>query len=397
MFSFHSIKELINTLNRERDLLSELFEKRRIPFKEEYALELVDFREERLEFLKERGVVRSNGPYIEIDDQFLQFFELILEVNEEINTSYIHESIRQIRENILYYLQESNQGRKYSYLRAVKMSLRKIGRIMLRNVVDLNRNIENTFKTEPTYRVKIAKLENYDRKRQDITALLDQTERLLAEDEQTFFRAALDEELKQITTDLRFLMNESRHNLIEIQKQIIEYLNQIKYQSRVTEKLRQIKYLKDQFELRTRTDIDEVLGRSHSLIFEPNPSYPLKLSLEFLQTDEALQSILRTALKLKAASGTVGLPLADGIGDDYLRAETEREVIINLDELKNGFEASGNHLFGFVMNYTFPREVSFEERITLYCQMVSFYEKDLNVTETFGRHEGLEYAMVYPR
>src|SRR3990172_2469303 len=204
MFSFSSVKELINALNREKELLSELFEKRRIPFREEYAQELVDFREERLAFLKERGGLRANGQYIELDDQFLQFFEMVLEVNEEINTSYIHESIRQIRENILYYLQESSQARKYSYLRIVKTGLRKIGRITLRNIVDLNRNIENTFKTEPTYKIKIAKLENYDVKRQDISALLDQTEKLLTEDEQTFFKTALDEELRQVTLELRF-------------------------------------------------------------------------------------------------------------------------------------------------------------------------------------------------
>jgi hypothetical protein len=39
--------------------------------------------------------------------------------------------------------------------------LRKIGQIALRNIVNFNRYIENTFKTEPTSRGKISKLENY--------------------------------------------------------------------------------------------------------------------------------------------------------------------------------------------------------------------------------------------
>lgn len=396
MFSFYSIKELINALNREKDLLSELFEKRRISLKTEDALYLVDFKDDRLEFLKERGVIRLNGPYIEIGDEFLQFFELILEVNEEINTSSIHEHIKEIKQNILYYLEEKNQSRKDFYLKSVKSDLRRIERITLRNIVDLNRNIEHTFKTEPTYKIKISKLENYDQKRKDINILLEQTSRLLTEDEQTFFKTALDEELKQITLLLRIRINEAQHNLIEIQRQIIEYLNQIKYQSKVTEKLRQIKYLKDQMELKTRTNFMEILAQTRGVIFEPNPAYPLKLSLEYLQTDEAYQAILKMSERIQASAGASVLPLAERIAEDYLQTETEKEIFINTDELKSSFSASGNNLFSFIMNYPFIREVPFQERVTIYCRMVSLYESELNVTETYNKHQEIEYAMVYP-
>jgi hypothetical protein len=71
------------------------------------------------------------------------------------------------------------------------------------------------------------------------------------------------------------------HNLIEIERQVIDFLNQIQQQSGVVEKLRQIKYLKDQFILETTTDIKQVLVANNSVIFEPNPSYPLKLSLDY--------------------------------------------------------------------------------------------------------------------
>ncbi len=392
---FHSVKDLVAALYRERNLLSELFEKRKIPFKEEYALELVEFDEERLEFLKERGVIRSNASFVEIDDQYLQFLETILDVNEEINTFFIDENIQQIKQGILYYLQENHESRKYAYLRSIKSSLRKAGRITLRNIMDLNRNIEHAFKTEPTYAVKISKLEHYDRKRQDISSLLDQIENLVGEDEQTFFKAALDEELRQIVVQLRHQINEYRHNLIEIQKQIIEYLNQIKYQSRVAEHLRRIKHLKDQFELKTKTNIEEILGRNNSVIFEPNPFYPLKLSLEYLQTDEAWQSILKVGQKVKH-SAPPGLPIADNIAGNYLLIETEQEAVIDLDAIRNGFSASGNHLFGFLMNYPYPREVPFEEKVTIFCRMVSLYEQELKITDAFNRHGEVEYAVVYP-
>jgi hypothetical protein len=93
----------------------------------------------------------------------------------------------------------------------------------LRNVIDLNRNIENAFKTEPNYAIKIAKLESFDEKRRTVYMLIEQTDKLATEDESTFFTTALDEELKQVVIIVRAQLTESRHNLIETQKQIIEY------------------------------------------------------------------------------------------------------------------------------------------------------------------------------
>jgi len=183
MSQFHSIKELINTLAWSKELLSEMFEKRKsFVYKYDHALEIME--EEKLETLKNRGVLRQNGPYLEMDDQFLHFFEQILEVNEEINTSYINENIQQVKQQINYYLQENHKIRRYAYLKAVKSLLRKTGRITLRNIIDLNRNVENAFKTEPNYKIKISRLENFDQKQKDVQLLIDQTDRLVTQDEQ---------------------------------------------------------------------------------------------------------------------------------------------------------------------------------------------------------------------
>jgi hypothetical protein len=150
MKTFNNIKELVSTLNREEKLLSEMFTKRKtLNYKKIYALELVDFDEERIEKLIQFSVIRENGGFLEIDDTFLEFFEQILDVNEEINLSYINDNIKNIKENINYYLNENNENRKYSYLRFIKKTFRKIGIITLKSVVDLRRNIENTFKNEP--------------------------------------------------------------------------------------------------------------------------------------------------------------------------------------------------------------------------------------------------------
>lgn len=398
MNKFSDIKELFSALKKEEKLLSEMFKNRKlINYKYEYALDLVENNENRLQYLIDREVLRQNGGDLEIDDLFLQFFEQVLDANEEINTSYINDNIEKISQNIQYYLNENNENRKYDYLKKIKTTLRNIGNITLRNVVDLKRNVNNTFKSEPNYKNKKAKLIHLDQKRQDIAKLIDQTNLLTSEREVTFFTTATDEELKRIIVQLKIQLGKCSHNLIEIERQIIIFLNQIQYQSSVIEKLRKIKYLKDQYILETSSDIKTLLSNNNSVIFEPNPQYPIKLSLDFLQTsEEAFASIRKTAQKLKTKV-KAKQPIADKISGEYLRTQIEEEIQINLEEVKNGFLASGYTLFDFVLNYNFAKEVSFDERITIYCQLISQYESMFNITNNYQEKDNIEFAVVYPK
>ncbi len=394
MNHFQSIKELINTLVWSKELLVEMFEKRKsFAYKMDHALELLD--EDRIETLCVKGILRKNGPFLEIDEQFQVFFEQVLEVNEEINTSYINENIQLVKQHINFYLQENNEHRKYTYLKQVKAALRKIGRITLRNIVDLNRNIENAFKAEPNYAIKIARLEAFDEKRRAIYRLIEQTELLVSEEEVTFFITALDEELKQVVTQLRNQLTESRHNLIETQKQIIDYLNQVKHQSRMLEKIKQVKYLKDQFELKAKTNIIPLLMARNDVMYESRPAYPLKLSLDYLQSDEGRAMIEKVAGRMKQI-GKSKMPIAESIASDDLLPGIEEEIFIDLEEIKRGFIASGHHLYSYIMQYHYERDVSYEEKITIFCQMISMYEQELNVKDIFQNDEMVEYAMVYP-
>lgn len=399
MNTFSNIKELVATLSREVNLLSEMFKKRKSikNFQYDYALDLVDNNDKRIKYLLDREVIRQNGNNLEIDDLFLQFFEQILNANEEVNTSYINENIEKIKQNIDYFLNENNEQRKYNYLREIKKTLRNVGNITLRNVVDLKRNIDNTFKNEPNYKNKIAKLNNLDNKRKDIIRLIEHTELLLSNDSITFFKSATDEELKRIIVQLKIQLQKCTHNLIEIEKQIIDFLNQIQYQNTVIEKLRQIKYLKDQFTLETSTDFKAVINNNNAVVFEPNPSYPLKLSLEFLHSDEGVYaSILKISKQMQSAVKT-SLTLADKLPEEYLQTQTEEEIQINLEEVKNGFVASSYNLLDFVSVYQYPKDVSFEELVNIYCQLVSQFEALFEISDKYQEKENMEFATIYPK
>jgi len=323
MNHFNSIRELLNTLSRGNKLIAEMFEKRKLSaYRYDYAMELMDNNEDVIQLLISKNIIIQNNAYLELDDQFLHFFEDILEVNEEINLSYINENIRQIKEYATYYLQSNTDSERYKYLKNVKSTLQKIGRSTLRNIVDLNRNIDNAFKTEPNYKIKLTKLENYKQKLESIQTLIEQTERLLNEDELTFFKLANDEGLKDIRNQLILNLTESRHNLIETRRQIIEYINQIKYQSKLIEKLKQLKYLRDQFEIKHKTNIRQVLSGNHALVFEPKPSYRLKLSIDNLQKDENYALIQKVRNRYKSAINPLKQSADDLTSHDRLAAET---------------------------------------------------------------------------
>ncbi|EKF54163.1 hypothetical protein I215_13902 [Galbibacter marinus] len=395
MNTFNDIKELVLTLNREAKLIAEMFSKRKsIDYKLSDALQLVDYDENRIDFLIQRSVIRENGGILEFDDLFLKFFEDVLDVNEEINLSYIDQNIKHIKENIVYYLNENNQTRKYGYLKLIKKTFRKIGLITYRSVVDLRRNIENTFKNEANYKIKQLKLENLDDKRTTVNSLINQTLSLINEEEVTFFNRAFDEELNRNIIDLKYQLSECSHNLIEIEKQLIDYLNQIKKHGKFLEKLRRLKYLKDHFTIEAETNIRQILSGKNQVVFEKRITEPLKLSIDLLRNDEkAFETIRRIAKKHKDRKRFKS-ELADSISSDYLEDNVEEEVMIDYGEIRNRFMATSDNLFNFILNYDFLKEVDFNERVTIFCQVISLYETELDIKNDFQTHNEVEYAMV---
>lgn len=78
----------------------------------------------------------------------------MLEVNEEISVASVKESIDNLNAAIEYYQNENNPNRKYGYLKDVKRILRNIAYTTTRNVIDLKRNIDNTYKTNQPFPIR---------------------------------------------------------------------------------------------------------------------------------------------------------------------------------------------------------------------------------------------------
>lgn len=163
MKSFRSIEELLKVLGREKELLKEMFAKRKsLSFRRDLAEDLVDGDSRRLELLLEYGVLRQNAGFLELEESYLRFFEDVLQVNEEIAISSVKDYIDTLNEQIGYWLKETNPRRKLSYHRAVIRMLYNIAGATVRSTVDLKRNVDTVYKNEPNYLIKKEKLVHLD-------------------------------------------------------------------------------------------------------------------------------------------------------------------------------------------------------------------------------------------
>ena len=396
---FHSLEELIRALDRERKLLYALFQDRkRLSFRYNLAKELATKKDESLEFLRRFGIIHENGDFVELEDVYLKFFEEVLEGNEEINVASVKESIGSLNAAIDYYQSEKNATRKWGYLKDVKRILRNIALTTLRNVIDLKRNIDNTYKNEPTFVVKKKKLVHLDEKRKDIAALINECEKVIDEKQATFFLVAMDVELKDTVTDVKLQLKEVYHNLLELDRQIINYLNLIEYQNRLFEKVQKLKYLRDQMLLETNTDIKAKMDARNPVWMEPRPRYTLKVSLSMLRTTDTGLKILQDVAKGKSNDRLRKGNLAEPLTKEELTEQQKVLQTVDVREVKTAFMASGDNLFHFVMNYSgYRKQMADEEKLVLFCQIAAQYHDELVISEEYGRHGNIEFPFIYPK
>ena len=396
MNTFRSIDELIKTLDREKMLLKEMFSKRKSPsFRYDYALELTEYKEERIKYLIDYGVIRDSGIFLEMEDIYLKFFEEVLQVNEEINVSFVQEYLDHLNDDIEYYLKENNEQRKYAYQREVKRCLKNIALTTVRNVMDLKRNVDNTYKNEPNYQIKLAKLKKLDEKRQNIALLITRSEDLIDNQQPTFFRVAMDVQMRTVVSDVKLQLNDSFHNLIEIEKEIIHYLNLIAYQNKIFEKVRKLKYLRDQFLLEANTDIKRVLVNRNPVWMEPMANYRIKLSINELRNSAEAATLIRKVATQRKDKARGLQNVAEAIPQEYLSEAGELFDAVNLQEVFNAFSASGTHLFRFVMDYSYHKPVSEYEKVLFFCQIASQYADSLEFTERYESTAYVEYPIIY--
>ena len=196
-------------------------------------------------------------------------------------------------------------------------------------------------------------------------------------------------------SDVKLQLNDSYHNLIEIEKQIIHYLNLIAYQNRIFEKVRKLKYLRDQFLLEEHTDVRKVISEKNPVWMEPVTSYRIKLSIDNLRTSATAAELIRKVMSRRNDKAKGPRNVAEAIPEAYLTNTGEIYDAVNLQEIFNAFAASGRHLFSFVMDYPYSQPVQENDKVLYFCQIASQYADNLVFTDEYESNSEVEYPLIY--
>ena len=371
-------------------------QRKTIAVKYDDALETLDGDENKLKLLITYGVIVKTGDSLELDDAYQRFFEEVLSVNEDINISSVKMYIDKLNLGINSYLAAENNTRREGFLREIRHTFKSIDNATRRNVIDLKRNVDDTYKQEPNFKIKELRLKDFDEKARLIGELIHQTERVM--DEQTiFFSTAAEYGLKQTVSEVREGLRESAHGLIAVTAQIIDYLNRIEYQSRLVKRVRQLKYLRDQFMIEQATNVKELMAQTDAVWMERQPKYITRVSLDFLHNEDTALDILDNIRRRLSKKANIKSRLAEKIDISYLEDQTETTRAFNHQELLNGFLAQSSDLFHYVWNYSFTDSLDKELRLVLFLQMASQYPDQMHYTDEIKTIDNIEYPIIYPR
>ena len=371
-------------------------QRKTVAVKYDDALDTLDGDENRLKHLITYGIIVQTGDSLELDDTYQQFFEEVLAVNEDINISSVKMYIEKLNLGISTYLAAENNTRREGFLREIRHTFKSIDNATHRNVIDLKRNVDDTYKQEPNFKIKELRLKNFDEKAQLIRELIHQTEKVI-EEQTIFFSSVADYGLKQTVSEVRDSLRESAHGLIAITAQIIDYLNRIEYQSQLVKRVRQLKYLRDQFMIEQATNVKELISHTNDVWMEKQPKYITRVSLDFLRNEDSALEILENIRQRLSKKANIKSRLAEKIDAHYLEVQTETTIAFNHQEILNGFLAQSSDLFYYLWNYSFTETLDKELRLVLFLQMASQYPEQMRYTNEIQSIDNIEYPIIYPR
>jgi len=389
------ISKLLSTLNSERQLFESLFEKRNRLVVWHEVSSLVG--EDKLEYLLNTELLTQTDDSIELDERVLSFFEEFLETNEDVEIGDVDELLINLKYNIeLYQNEKDNEHSRERYLGKIKRILKKIPNMILKNLSLLQLHIGLTYKTQSSHKNKVLELEHYKLKLDKLMNIEVKVQKALRHEE-SFFKLVSSHETVLLSLRLKVRLRELRVSLIELQKQVIEYINKTLHKQHFFEHIIKLKEMKSALEIKEKTNLLKLLEMQTTPLFM---SKPLRLS-SFLDTEEVYEfGFSEMVQKLRHVVPRVKFSVskAEELEESFFEAEEKAQFMIDTDALHEEFLESKSDLFSFINTKTFTVEQNLEDKITLYCQLALMYESEYDFNEIKREKiEQYEYLYITPK
>jgi hypothetical protein len=378
-----NVNDILSQLYQHRDVVEFLFANREnITVNELLARE--DISQEQYMKLRSLDLLYEYENIVSLNDAVIAMFEDFMEIGE-VTPGFINDYLNELKRHIRFY----HEVHEHRFLRSIKKYLKRIGVALSREIIKLQKNVDDTYKNEANYRIKIQKLEDYRAKRDTIIEFIKRTEEVIGDTRQ-LFHLTNDPELYGIVTALKVSLIENLDFLIEIQTDITDYINKIQFQLDVYVKAQRIKEIKDHGALHYRTSFTEVVNSINSLRFNGVKGPRTKISIDYLFTDEGHVLCKKVAEKYKISrlmmrgiAGKLPSNFKDQLIDTQIKLDVEKLVERFLDQNKH-------NLFEYLIEYKFPKavgNVTFEDRLSLFVEIAMEHQNRLDFKYRLNYHD----------
>ena len=369
-----NVNDILSQLYHQRGVVEFLFANREnITVNELLSRE--DISAEQYQKLKSLDIIYEYENIVSLNDAVVAMFEDFMEIGE-VTPGFINDYINELNRHIRFY----QEAREMRFLRSIKKYLKRINSTLTREIIKLQKNVDDTYKNESNYRIKLQKLEDYREKRDTIIEFIKKTSDVV-EDTRALFNLTNDTELFGIVSALKVSLIENLDYLIEIQTDITDFINKIQFQIDVYKKAQRLKEIKEHGSLYFKTNFKEIVGNINTLKHNGHKTPKTKISIDFLYTDDGHVLCKRIAEKYKLTRLMVR-GIAGKMAGDFKDKGLEQQIKLDTEKLVERFLVQTKaNLFEYLMDYKFPKaigNVTFEDRLSLFVEIAMEYQSDLD-------------------
>ncbi|MBL7916967.1 MAG: hypothetical protein JNM96_01130, partial [Bacteroidia bacterium] len=210
-----NVNDILSQLYQHRAVIDFLFANRENITVNE-LLARGDINQEQLQKLKSLDLIYEYENIVSLNDAVVAMFEDFMEIGE-VTPGFINDYLNELNRHIRFY----QEAREMRFLRSIKKYLKRIGATITREIIKLQKNVDDTYKNESNYRIKLQKLEDYREKRDTIIDFIKRTSDVI-EETRSLFNLTNDTELYGITQNLKTSLIENLDFLIEVQTDITD-------------------------------------------------------------------------------------------------------------------------------------------------------------------------------
>ncbi|MBP9068177.1 MAG: hypothetical protein KBG47_01630 [Bacteroidia bacterium] len=369
-----NINDILSQLYQNRSAIEFLFANRENITVNE-LLARGDLSSDQYQKLKSLDLIYEYENIVSLNDAVVAMFEDFMEIGE-VTPGFINDYLNELHRHIKFY----QEVRELRFLRSIKKYLKRINATITREIIKLQKNVDDTYKNESNYRIKLQKLEDYRMKRDTIIDFIKRTGEVVDE-ARSLFNLTNDTELYGIIQSLKGSLIENLDFLIEIQTDITDFINKIQFQLDVYKKAQKLKEIKDHGALHFKTNFNEIVSSVNTIRYNGHKTPRTKIAVDFLFTDDGHVLCKRVAEKYKLTRLMVR-GLADKMAGNFKDKGLEQQIKLDTQKLVDRFLTQNKaNLFEYLMDYKFPKSignVTFEERLSLFVEIAMEYQTILD-------------------